>query len=101
MHDLPTPLGTFWVDDFSLADARIGVADVERVDNWGPDSTFRWSADQEDALRQAAVEVGATLALLVPGGWRVLPGTALPALLPALARIAAAWAPTGRRTPAR
>ena len=101
MYDVNTPLGSFWVDNFSAKDTRIGIRDVERVDNMGPDSTFRWSADQEDALHKAAGEVGATLDLLVPGGWRVQPGTALPALEKALTRIAATMPRSSRMTAPR
>lgn len=101
MRELATPLGTYWIDDYSSEDTRIGLRDVELVDNRGPDSTYRWSLDQEEALLAAAAEVHASLSLLVPGGWRLTPGTALPAFEAALARGAARRPVTGRRSPVR
>lgn len=94
--DLDTKLGTYWVDDFSVDDVRVGVREVTMVLNRGPDSEYEWSLDQEEALHTAAREAGARAELLVPGGWRIIPGTALPALKARLKELAASWPVTGR-----
>lgn len=94
--DIDTKLGTYWVDNFSVDDTRVGIRDVTMVLNRGPDSEFEWSLDQEEALMAAAREAGAQAELLVPGGWRIIPGTALPALKERLKELAASWPVTGR-----
>lgn len=101
MKTLTTPIGPFWVDDFATTDTRIGIADITTVENLGPNSTYAWSLDQEEALLASAGEVGATLELLVPGGWRLRPGESLPKFLEALTRRAAALPRTNRMTPTR
>lgn len=98
MRTLDTPLGPFWIDDFSLADIRVGLRSVDVVQNLGPDSTYAWSLDQEEALFAAARAVGASLDLLVPGGWRLSPGEALPRFLVALEACAATMKRSDRRT---
>lgn len=95
--DIDTKLGTYWVDNFSVDDIRVGIRDVTMVLNRGPDSEYEWSLDQEEALLAAAREVGARAELLVPGGWRIIPGTALPALKARLPEVAAGWTVTRRR----
>jgi hypothetical protein len=98
MQDLATRIGVFVIDDGSVDDCRIHVRSVEVVENRGPDSTYSWLTDQEEALLAAAASVGATAMLLVPGGWRITPGTAMPAVVHALAALAKTMAPTDRRT---
>ena len=101
MRNLATPIGQFWIDDGSPEDTRIGVHGVTVVENQGPNSTYAWSLDQEEALFAAARLVGAELDLLVPGGWRVVPGAALPRLIAALEACAATASPSARKTPPR
>lgn len=100
MRNLATPLGPFWIDA-SPTDTRIGVSDVTVVDDLGPESTYAWSLDQEEALFAAARAVGAELDLLGPGGWRLLPGGSLPSFLAALAACTATMPRSGRKTEAR
>ena len=95
---LRTSLGTWWIDDFSTRDTRVGVDGVETVCQAGPESTYRWSLDQQQALEAAAQQVGARVELLVPGGWRLIPGESLPGFVMALQRICTATTPTGRMT---
>ncbi len=98
---LDTAVGEFWLDNPGTYDVRVGVSDVETVDNLGPNSTYRWSADQEEALMAAASEAGGSLELLVPGGWRLAPAECFSAFQEALLRIANSMEPSERRTPVR
>lgn len=101
MRDLVTPLGRYWIDDFSEDDTRVGVHSVELVAARGPESTYRWSLDEEEALFAAAAEVGATLDLLTPGGWRLRPAAALAAFEVALVRRSGTCPQSPRWTPER
>lgn len=101
MRTLATPLGSFWIDDASASDTRVGVSDVTVAENLGPNSTYAWSLDQEEALLGAASDVGARLELLVPGGWRLSPGGALRGFLQALEERAATGKRSGRLTEPR
>ena len=96
METFLTPIGTFCVDDFSMSDARISIVEVEVVEALGPNSVYAWSLDQEEALVEAAKDIGATASLLVPGGFRIVPGEALPKVVEALKARAATMTPTGR-----
>ena len=99
MHTLTTPIGPFWVGDSSPEDTRVGIGDVTVVDDRGPASTFSWSVDQEEALFAAARDVGVTLELLVPGGWRLFPAESLTRFLEALKARTATMPRTNRMTP--
>ena len=101
MRTLTTPLGGFWIDDASPTDTRVGVDSVTTVDNYGPNSTYAWSLDQEEALVAAANASGGKLDLLVPGGFRLTPGEALPQFIEALSGYAATRTLTSRMTPPR
>lgn len=96
-HDLPTALGRYWVTDEPGDHVCIGLRDVDVAVNLGPNSEYEWSLDQEEALLAAAAAVGATVSLETPGGWRVQPGTALPALMTKLLEVSATWPQTERR----
>ena len=94
-YDLSTALGIYWVHE-GQDDVRVGIRDVTMALNRGPDSEYEWSLDQEQALARAAHDVGATIDLLVPGGWRITPGSAMPALRVRLPAVAGEWVRTGR-----
>jgi hypothetical protein len=96
-HDLPTALGRYCVTDEPDDHVCIGLRDIDIVVPLGPDSVYEWSLDQEEALLAAAAAVGATVSLETPGGWRLQPGTALPALMTKLLELSATWPRTERR----
>ena len=95
-YDLSTSLGTYWVQDGQDDDVRVGLRDVTIAVNRGPESEYEWSLDQEQALERAAHDVGASIELIVPGGWRITPGSAMAALRTRLPAVAGQWAYTGR-----
>lgn len=97
MHDIHTNIGTFTIDDGSEDDSRICV-EPQVVDALGPNSTYAWPTDQMEALQAAAEEAGAQANLLVPGGWRITPGSAMPQVEANLKRLANAMQPTDRQT---
>lgn len=97
MSRLHTKLGEFFIDDATEGDCRIGVVDVEIVENRGPESIYGWSTDQQEAIENAARAAGGTSELITPGGWRVAKAY-LPATVAALERIASQATPTNRRT---
>ena len=99
--NLTTAIGDFYLDGSPTGGCGVGVSSVETVDNLGPNSTYAWSEDQEEAIRAAAAEAGAALELMVPGGWRVTPAATFAKFTEALARIANSMRPTSRRTPPR
>ena len=97
LDDLETPIGTFSFDTFLLSDTRIGIKDCRIEEDRGPNSTYSWPLDQEEALIAAAQDVGAEASLLVPGGFRITPGSAVAAVREALRFRCHAMKPTGRR----
>lgn len=97
-HAVHTGIGSFTVDS-TPGDCRVHIDGVELHTNLGPDSLYRWSLDQEEALFAAAREAQATAELIVPGGFRIAPDSAVPAFLRALARIGAEMTRTDRMTP--
>lgn len=93
---LHTKIGEFYIDHASAGNSRIGIVDIETVENHGPDSVFGWSTDQQEAILAAAHEAGSKAELTTPGGWSI--DTAkLPAVVAALEKIADGMAPTERR----
>lgn len=96
-----TPIGEFWFLASAPSSTRVGVSNIEQVDNWGPESTYRWSLDQEEALFATAREVGARLELYAPGGWELMPPTAYVPFQEALQKRTAGMKPTGRKTEKR
>jgi hypothetical protein len=97
LGDLVTPIGTFAFDDALESDARVIIRDVETVENLGPNSTYAWSLDQEEAILAAANDVGAEATLIAPGGWQIKPGRLLAAVGVALGERARAMKRNGRR----
>jgi hypothetical protein len=97
LGDLITPIGTFGFDDALESDSRVVLRDVEIVENLGPNSTYAWSLDQEEAILGAALDVGVEANLVTPGGWQIKPGRSLVAFAGALAARARHMRRTGRR----
>ena len=97
MRKLITPIGGFYIDDALVGDSRIGIVDVEIVENRGPESIYGWPTDQQEAIHAAAQSAGTTAELITPGGWRI-PGGKMPAVVAALEAFAATRLPTARRT---
>ncbi len=96
MH-FDTKLGPFWVDDFRTpAETRVGFEDISFVRMVGQDPEYMWSLDKEEVLYEAAHDVGGSVSLIVPGGWRLEPTTALEAFIEAVKARAAAKTPTNR-----
>lgn len=100
LQRIVTPIGTYWFDP-SSDDARVGIAELTTVDALGPDSTYSWSLDQEEALLWTARELHAQLDLVVAGGWRVTPCELMPRFIETLKLRAARTTPTSRMTPKR
>ena len=98
MITIATPIGAFVADGDSPHDRRIGMSEVAEIEPGRAfEGVYEWSADQDDALQEAAARAGAATDLIAPGGYRIIPPERFAEVVEALRDCAGARLPTGRR----